>query len=505
MENFLVKTAFFLYRSKWYNQTKKFFYDYLENRENPSKHYVDLFFIFLILFSVFDLVYSVKNQTPSWIIFIDYYIITVVFILEYFLRLWVHGNTHHIIIKEYENSKFLQTKFSSKNAIHNILLEKWQYIKSPIALIDLIAIMPLYREIRIIRIFKLTRYIRSVKQFVDVLKSKYFELMTLAVLLLFVIGVSGISMYIIEGNVNNKVNSLLDAFYWALITATTVGYGDISPVSDMGKILAMITAVVGLIIIAFGTSLMVSAFFEKLGEIKDNRIIEEINKVDNFMIICGYGQMTKMLLREDNFNGKYIIIEKNPDIAKQGIKDGYNIIVDDASKHNVLEKFKNSYSKISLICLGNNDIENIYITLNAKSISKDIKVVARASSSMMEKKFKIAGADNVIIPNIAANTMLLTAINNPIMYSAMHSLLAGKNAAYLDEIRVFGYDNIVGKRIENITFKEHKLLLIGLKRGDEFIFNPNKEMILNSDDILLVMGLKISIEYFHKTIQGSLS
>jgi voltage-gated potassium channel len=504
VQNFLVKIAFFLYRSKGYNQTKKFFYDYLENNEKATKHYIDLFFIFLILFSVFDLVHSVKNETPYWIVFVDYYIITTIFIIEYILRLWVHGSTHHIIIREHEKSKFLQTNFSSKDTIKNILLEKWQYIKSPIALIDLIAIIPIYREIRIIRIFKLTRYIRSVKQFFDVLKSKYFELMTLAILLLFVIGVAGVSMYTLEGNINSKINSLLDAFYWALITATTVGYGDISPVSNMGKIISMITAVVGLIIIAFGTSLMVSAFFEKLGEIKDNRIIDEIKKIDNFVIICGYGQMTKMLLREDDFDGKYIIIEKNPDVAKQGAKDGYNIIMDDASKHNVLEKFKNSYSKISLICLVNNDIENIYITLNAKSISKDIMVVARASNASMEKKFKFAGADNVIVPNIAANTMLLTAINNPIMYSAMHSLLSGKNAAYLDEIKVLGYDNIVGKKIADIDFKEYKLLLIGLKRNDDFIFNPNREMVLESDDILLVMGLKISIEYFHRVIQGSL-
>jgi voltage-gated potassium channel len=248
----------------------------------------------------------------------------------------------------------------------------------------------------------------------------------------------------------------------------------------------------------------VTTFYERLYELKENRVIESLSKNDSFVIICGYGQMTKMLLRKDSFDNKYVIIEKSLEVAKQAIKDGYNTIVDDASRHDVLDKFNHTYSKISLICLGNNDIENIYITLNAKSISSDIRVVARASSISMEKKFKIAGADHVIIPNLAANTMLLTAINNPVMYGVMHSFLSGKNAAYLDEIRVVGYDNLVGKKIEAIGLKEHKLLLIGLKRGSDFVFNPSKEIELQSDDILLVMGLKISIEYFHKIVQASL-
>lgn len=448
--------------------------------------------------------YEVKNPINFWFHIYDYYIVSIFFATEYILRLWVHSNFHVNIIKEYEKSQFLKSNFSIIKPIKKTLGEKMDYIRSPYAIIDLITVFPFYREIGILRIFKLLRYVKSINLFLDVLKTKRFELLTLLMILIFVMSVAGIGIYVLESNVNKNIHNVFDGIYWALISMATVGYGDISPVTFAGKILSMIIIVAGIMIMSFATSVIVTTFYERLYELKENRVIESLSKNESFVIICGYGQMTKMLLREDSFDNKYVIIEKKLEVAKQAIRDGYNAIVDDASRHDVLEKFSHNYSKISLICLGNDDIENIYITLNAKSVSKDIKVVARASSSSMEKKFKIAGADNVIVPIRAANTMLLTAINNPVLYSATHSLLSGKNAAYLDEIRVFAYDNIIGKKISDVDFKEHKLLLIGLKRDDEFVFNPSKDIILKSDDILLVMGLKISIEYFNKAIQGRL-
>ena len=504
MQKFFVDIAFLLHRSKRYNETKKFFYDILEDKNNQVKKYVDYFMIFLILSSVGLMVYEVKNPIHYLLDIYDYYIVTIFFAVEYMIRLWLKGNFHINIIKEYEKSQFLKSKFSIIRPLQVTLLEKFDHIRSPYAIIDLITIFPFYREIGILRVFKLLRYVRSINLFLDVLRTKKFELLTLLLILVFLMSVAGIGIYVLESNVNKNIHNVFDGIYWALVSMATVGYGDISPVTYAGKSLSMIIIVSGIMIISFATSVIVTTFYERLYELKENRVIESLSKNDSFVIICGYGQMTKMLLREDSFDNKYVIIEKSLEVAKQAIKDGYNTIVDDASRHDVLDKFNHTYSKISLICLGNNDIENIYITLNAKSISSDIRVVARASSISMEKKFKIAGADHVIIPNLAANTMLLTAINNPVMYGVMHSFLSGKNAAYLDEIRVVGYDNLVGKKIEAIGLKEHRLLLIGLKRGSDFVFNPSKEIELQSDDILLVMGLKISIEYFHKIVQASL-
>ncbi len=502
----IIKLAFGLYNSGRYANAKKFFYDILENSNYNYKKIVDIFLIVLILSSVGGLIYSIKNNVPEWMYIFDFYIVSIIFGIEYILRLWIHGDIHKIIIKEYEKSQFLKAKFNFNATLLKVLEEKWNYIKSPAAIMDLIAIIPTYRELRILRIFKMLRYTKSISQFVDVLKTKRFELMTLFLLLIFLIGTAGVAMYAVEGNINKNINSLFDAVYWALISTATVGYGDIAPVTTVGRIISMIVIITGLVLIAFATSVIVSAFLEKLGEIKDNRIIETINKENKFVIICGYGQMAKMLLRQNNFDNKYVIIEKDPNITRQISKEGFNAITDDASRHDVIAKFNVQYADISVLCLGSNDVENIYITLNAKSLSRDIRVIARASDKSMEKKFTLAGADHIIIPNQMANIMLLTSINQPVVYNVMHALLTGKNAAYLDEIRVFAHDKIVGKSIQEIGFKNKKLLIIGIQRENksDFIFNPPSSTILEKNDILLIMGLKISVEYFVHTFQRGL-
>jgi len=244
---YIVKLAFGLHNSNRYNNTKKFFYDILENQNYSYKKIVDLFLIILILSSIVELIYSIKNSVPMWMHIFDYYIVTIIFGTEYILRLWIHSDIHKIIIREYETSQFLKSKFNFYTTLLKVLSEKWDYIRSPAAIIDLIAIIPIYREFRILRIFKLLRYTKSIGQFIDVLKTKRFELMTLFLLLIFLIGTAGVAMYAVEGNINKNINSLFDAVYWALITTSTVGYGDIAPVTTMGRVISMITIINGLV------------------------------------------------------------------------------------------------------------------------------------------------------------------------------------------------------------------------------------------------------------------
>ncbi len=110
--------------------------------------------------------------------------------------------------------------------------------------------------------------------------------------------------------------------------------------------------------------------------------------------------MSKMFLKNTSFiDDEYVIIESDPNRVEEGIKDGFNVINEDASRYDVIKKFNTEYSTITLLALSGSDIDNIYITLNAKSISKNIRVIARASSENMERKFKLAGVDHVVLPS----------------------------------------------------------------------------------------------------------
>jgi voltage-gated potassium channel len=503
MNKILLSMALFIYASKRYKRSKLFIDSILNDTTNPYKKYVDISIIFLIITSVFILIYEVKHPVPEWLDIYDIYFVSLVFSIEYLLRLWVYNDISEPIVKEYKEAQFLQREFSPIKVVKEGLLEKVKYMFTPSALIDLLAIFPAYRPLRVLRIFvlfrvlKLLRYTKSINQFTEVLSNKKFELLTLLFLLFFIVMTAGIAIYVMEEKTNPNIESLFDALYWALVTISTVGYGDISPLTTEGRTISILVIISGIAMISFATSVIVSAFSEKLSELKENRIIEQVNKSKSFLLVCGYGQMTKMFFRHygDEYDN-YIILESSQARMEQARKDGYDAIHEDASRYETLNKFNTDHCDITILCLTSSDVENIYITLNAKSISKNIKVIARANDSTMLSKFNHAGADHVLMPNRVANTMIHTAITQPTMYKAIHAILTGKSVARIDEIRAYECEGIVGKSVNALAFKQSKLLFMGIQRRGEFLFNPIHTEVIQSADIILVMGREISLVHF---------
>ena len=494
-----------LSHSHKYKKSKENIRDILENPANPWKKYFDITIIFIILSSVFIMIYEVKNPLPAWMDFYDIYIVSLIFLVEYLLRLWVYSDMANDLVEEYEKSHFLGSKFRLWPALLKGIKKKLKFMVTPAAIIDLLAILPAYRPLRVLRIFvlfrflKLLRYTRSINQFVEVLSNKKFELLTLLFLLIFVMMTGAIAIYVLEDTHNPNINGMFDALYWSLVTISTVGYGDISPVTEMGRVIAMIIILFGIAMISFATSVIVSAFSERLHKLKEERIIDDINKSEEFLIICGYGQMTKMFFRQsDASKYRYIILDKDPKRVEEALRDGYDAIEEDASRYETLNRFNTENSKVTVLCMTHNDVENIYITLNAKHISPKIKVVTRAGDESIVNKYKRAGADHVLLPNETASTMMSVAITRPTMYKAIDAILTGKNKAMLDEVLIHSHSILAGQKIKNINFRHFKLVLIGIQKNsnEEFIFNPSPDTYIEHKDILLIMGDKRSIQYF---------
>jgi voltage-gated potassium channel len=256
------------------NKFKKYIYNLVEKGSHGSKVnlYFDYSIVTLIMLNVMAMAIETLNNLHAatiHILRIFEIVSIIIFSLEYIARIYISDLT-----------------FPAKTKAKSIL----KFILSPYSLIDLLAILPFYlpfilkidlrflRLIRLIRffgIFKLSRYNTSLKLIKDVFKEKRGEIgMTFFIAFLLLL-VSGFIMYLIENPAQpEQFPNVFASLWWAVATLTTVGYGDIAPITPLGKVVSSFVAFIGIGLIALPTGIISAGFIEKFKVKKhENKII----------------------------------------------------------------------------------------------------------------------------------------------------------------------------------------------------------------------------------------
>ena len=518
----LIAFSFYLDSHKTYLKVKKFFWRLMNDENFVYKKYFDGFMFILVLISVSILIYDIKHEIHPLLEDFDYYFVTSVFLLEYFIRVWVYNDIHKIVILEYEEANFLGRPFNLKKVLKEIILKKWEYIKTPFAIIDFLAILPGYRPLRIFRIFvifrlfKILRYTKSVNTFLEVLADKKFELFILLIAVSFVTFIGGVVIYVFEAHENEKISSIFDAIYWSLITISTVGYGDITPVTPEGKVLTMVLIIFGIGFISFATSIIASAFAEKLEILKTNRVVREAKSMENVYLICGFSNESEILCeRFKKENQDFVVIDIDEERVNKAVNRGYIALRGDVTDREFLKQF--NFDNISKVfVLTNDDIANAFIVLSIRSfIKKDIIVLANDERNV--SKFKKAGANFVIVPTKATSLLIAEYIGHPITFEVIDAILSEKKNAIIDEIIVLENSILDGKLIGEIDFDKYKLILFGVLKNNKFsllnesfmledkhfYFNPPFDLKLETGDVIVVMGYIAGINYFKYLVERS--
>jgi voltage-gated potassium channel len=521
----LVYFAYLLKTSAHYQQSKQFFYNLLENPQSKMKSYFDIFMICLVMLSVFFLVYSVEHKLNRAGEFFEQCVVTV-FITEYLLRAWLYSDSHLIIIQEYEKTEYLNTSFSVLTALKQVTAKKLKYMLSPFAIIDLLAILPSYRPLRILRIllifrlFKLFRYSSSIKVFADVLSNKRFELMTLAIFLGFLVFISTIAIYLFENNSSGgNIRHLYDAFYWSIVTISTVGYGDITPQTFGGRLVTIALILTGLGVLSFFTSIIVSAFNDKMHTLRENQTYAELSRFDNFIIICGFGRVGQEIAKQFEIDQQpFIVIDNDENSIIVANEKNYLYIQDDASKNTVLINAGINTGATAVLCTTSNDVSNVYITLTSRFLNPGINIIARANREDNVKKLYQAGADNVIQPFQIAGLLAAEYVGQPVAFEAILGILQGQKQILMETLTVYPNSLLENRKIADIEFSNRKLTLVGVisankihqKRRNRykvmdqhFYFNPEGYFELQAQDMVVVLGRKYSIEHFQDQIKKS--
>ncbi len=514
ISNFLITFAYYIKSNSKYQKYKRFFYNLLENDSYPYKKYVDFFMVFLIFSSVFVLIREVKYHVDDILLFYNNYIVSFFFFIEYILRLWVNTSASKIIIHQDEYDTLLGIDFRLGLAVKKIFKEKISYMLTPKAIVDLFAILPFFHELRMLRlfilfrVFKLFRYSKSFRVLMSVLVSKKFEFLTLGVFAFIVIFVSSVLIYIMEANnVQSKVNTLYDAVYWSIVTLTTVGFGDITPVTDEGRFVAMLIIISGIGIISFSTSLIVSAFNEKLSEFKEIKSVEEFSKQKNIYLVCGLSEIAKEVvnkLNRDKYKNIVVLdnnVENIKDIKEMNILAfNYNPGSIESYKKKLNIDFKKQIDTV--LCLKDNDVENVYTALTIRSLDKDVKIISLLMNNSNRKKLEFAGVDEIIYPQELIGLITKELIGKPVAFEVIHALRSENNFVDIEEIVLTNSIVQSYPLVKDLKTKEHRLILLGVYKKDKnrFWYNPMDDTLLNAGDTLLVIGYKPFIKEFERIL-----
>lgn len=306
-------------------------------------------------------------------------------------------------------------------------------------------------------------------------------------LLLAVIGIGSAGFHMLEGW------GWFDGFYMTLTTMTTIGYGEIHPLSHAGRIFNSFLIVMavfsgGLTIATFSQALLQFEFGQAFGR---RRMERELAKLSGHYIICGAGRVGRTVARELRARGQSIVfIEKNPDRAAWATNENIPVIIGSASSEEILKRAHIENAK-GLVAAVGTDAENLYIVLTARGFRSDLKIIARASEEEAISKLLRAGASQVLSPYYFVGNRIAQLLLRPNVLDFIDTAFGAERLdVEIGEVRIEQKSSLVGKSLGDTAIRQRAdVIILGVKPADgALLFNPSPETPIRIGDTLIVIG-----------------
>ncbi|XOB62861.1 potassium channel family protein [Campylobacterota bacterium DY0563] len=226
------------------------------------------------------------------------------------------------------------------------------------------------------------------------------------------------------------------------------------------------------------------------------------------VVIYGYsilGSKIAKVLEEKGY--KVIIISFVDEQVIKAKKDGYEVINSTLLNDDELLEIGIGKEVDSLFCVSNSNKNNLFVTLSARNLDKDLKIISTSKTKAEAKKLLIAGATKVLNPNELTAQRIYRHMTKPLMLKVLDEILFSKSDLNISEIYINKESMLNGKFLKDITIhKKYNILLIGImdkELGEQFIFNTKGiNHKIDEGDILVVVGQSAELEKFREFTQG---
>jgi voltage-gated potassium channel len=323
------------------------------------------------------------------------------------------------------------------------------------------------------------------------------------VLLIFVILIGTLGFCLIEGW------PLFDSFYMTLTTISTIGYGEIHPLSTSGRLFNSIVIVLGVGVAAY--TFMTATRFIIEGELRNilgkRRLDRKIMKLDGHYIICGNGRIGSLVWKEFHKSGKsFVVVDSDPQALGVLEKEQIPFVLGDATQEETLQRAGIGRAK-GLIATAVSDVSNVYITLISKELNPDIFILARAETEDSIRNLKRAGADRVVSPYLIGGQYMANIILKPTIMDLLDLAAGERNkdiSIQMEGFKIRHGSALIGTQLKDSRIrKDIGLVVVTIKNPHgNMIFNPPADYALQEGDILVCIGEDDALEAMKKLSKG---
>jgi len=326
---------------------------------------------------------------------------------------------------------------------------------------------------------------RLVRWFVQLDPSRR-EILLASTALFVVIAIGSTGYVLIEGW------PWMDGLFMTFITLSTIGFGEVHPLSPLGRIFTIFLAITGIGIVTFvaARSAQLLLASERL---RERRMMNRIEALTEHYIICGYGRVGQRLadvLREAD--REFVVIDYAEEAAEQLRDEGMLFVQGDAEDEDMLRRAGIDRARGIILALPD-DSDNVFVTLTAREMNPDVFILTRTVDHRNRSKLLNAGADKVIAPSEVGADRMAQVVLRPNVDTFMERVLhASALSLRIEEVEVQPGAPLAGQTLSESNFRQqYDAIVIGMidqSEGGAMKFNPSPSDRIQEGDVLIVLG-----------------
>ncbi|MBD3304851.1 potassium channel protein [candidate division KSB3 bacterium] len=303
-----------------------------------------------------------------------------------------------------------------------------------------------------------------------------------------VIGIGTLGYSLLEGW------SLVDAFYMTIITMTTVGYGEIQPLSEAGRLFTIGLIITSIGIVGYVFSALTAFIVE--GQVRQilrgRKMDKQIAKLKDHIILCGMGRTGLHIAEEfTRTQTPFVAIEQDPAALEEADQFSHLLYLQgDATQDETLLAAGIKQAR-GLVTTLSEDKDNVFVVLCARSLNPELRVIARLVEEKNEELLRKAGADQIVSPDAIGGMRMASVMLRPTVVSFLDEMLRVTGQSLLmEEMRVDDFPGLLDRSLGAVNIRKRTgAMVVAIKsQAKGYQFNPGAEAMLHRGDILIVLG-----------------